>query len=393
MKMKKGASVFGLMLSAAIFAAAQTVETADGVRIVHNQKGGLWKTTPKIKLIPVLKLGDIDTEDEHFVFSRPAAVAVDAAGNIYVLDSQEGRIQKYDKDGKYLATIGRKGQGPGEFGAPSGLFLDGGGNLLISDLMKRQAVLLTAEGRFLKTIDINGPVRPLMKGGFLAGFPGVGVRVTVGVGGPTQENSFPKKLLRLLDASLQTIREFIDPVDKGDDMTNAAYNQFHFAVDGADRVIVAFTRQNRLEKHTLDGRILWRADRELNYKLGPGRTPGGGVRSGSVSVSMPSFVACGNGLAVDGQGRTWVLTYNRQIRDNEMIRISTSQEGTKREGNFDARETDLYKLEIFDPEGVLLGEIPMTTFIDKISIFGDRLFLIDSMRGVCVREFKIEEIG
>ena len=89
-----------LLLSAgwAAFLTAQTIETKDGVRVVHNNKGGLWGKEPQIKLVPVHQLGDVDTEDEAYAFNRPADIVLDSAGNIYVLDSSNGRIQKFDKD-------------------------------------------------------------------------------------------------------------------------------------------------------------------------------------------------------------------------------------------------------------------------------------------------------
>jgi len=65
--------------------------------------------------------------------------------------------------------------------------------------------------------------------------------------------------------------------------------------------------------------------------------------------------------------------------------------GFKPQGDTDLRETDAYKLEIFDPEGALLGEIPLKQFVDGIFIHGDRLFLLDRMRGASVREFRLRE--
>ena len=54
-------------------------------------------------------------------------------GNIYVLDTGNARIQKFGPDGAYLATIGRKGQGPGEFIMPDALDIDRDGNLVVAD--------------------------------------------------------------------------------------------------------------------------------------------------------------------------------------------------------------------------------------------------------------------
>jgi hypothetical protein len=59
-------------------------------------------------------------DDENYMFYRVKNIEVDNQGNIYVLDAGSHRVQKYDKDGNYLLTIGKRGQGPGEFEFHSG---------------------------------------------------------------------------------------------------------------------------------------------------------------------------------------------------------------------------------------------------------------------------------
>jgi hypothetical protein len=63
----------------------------------------------------------------------------------------------------------------------------------------------------------------------------------------------------------------------------------------------------------------------------------------------------------------------------------------KTEGNVDLQTTDAYKLEIFSPDGVFLGEIPFTHFIDDIYIWKDKLFLLDRDRGAKFYEYQIIE--
>jgi hypothetical protein len=52
--------------------------------------------------------------DEDYMFGERVYFNVDEDGNIFVTDWDRKRIQKYGPDGKYLLTIGREGQGPGE---------------------------------------------------------------------------------------------------------------------------------------------------------------------------------------------------------------------------------------------------------------------------------------
>jgi hypothetical protein len=111
-------------LAAALALGSQKVETVDGVRLVHNSGPGAWGKSPKVELEPVLTLGDIDTADENLAFHMPSAIAVDRTGDLYVLDTGNHRVQKFGPDGQYLATLGRRGQGPGEFYFPAWVAVD-----------------------------------------------------------------------------------------------------------------------------------------------------------------------------------------------------------------------------------------------------------------------------
>ncbi len=48
-------------------------------------------------------------------FTDPSAMGFDASGNLYVLDPDAARVVVIDRDGNLVMTVGRKGEGPGEF--------------------------------------------------------------------------------------------------------------------------------------------------------------------------------------------------------------------------------------------------------------------------------------
>ena len=53
-------------------------------------------------------------------------IDLDSEGDIYVVDSGNGRIQKFDSNGNFLLKWGR-------FRDPYGIKLDGEGNIYLSD--------------------------------------------------------------------------------------------------------------------------------------------------------------------------------------------------------------------------------------------------------------------
>lgn len=381
-------------------AAGQKVETIDGARVVRNAGPGAWGKTPGVALEPVRVLGDVDTADENLAFYMPANLVLDPAGNIYVLDTGNHRVQKFSFDGRYLATFGRQGQGPGEFYYPSWLSLDAKGFLYVSDPNNQRVQVLTPDGKDHRTIKLTdasaGDALLLPSGELVVGRP----RMRLMFNPADPKAAGPPKLLKALDPEGRVVREFGDPVDFGEELVNNAANQALATVDGAGRVHLAFPNQNRVEKYDPDGRLLWRADRELPYSMevkDKGQVSNEG--SGRVSVRGPRLNRCASGIAVDGKGRVWVATLTRQLKEEEEVGLGVSVSmtdgggrtiGYKVQGDTDLRETDAYKLEVFDAEGVLLGSLPLDFFVDGVFISGDRLFLLDKYRGVQFHEYRIK---
>jgi len=66
-------------------------------------------------------------------FNYPFSVATDPAGNVYVADYQNNRIQKFDGMGTYLAQWGSYGSGDLQFISPTGVTTDAAGNVYVID--------------------------------------------------------------------------------------------------------------------------------------------------------------------------------------------------------------------------------------------------------------------
>ena len=63
----------------------------------------------------------------------PGGIAVDSAGNIYVADTGNNRVQKFGKSGQFLTKWGSIGSANGQFHRPEGIAVDSNGNVFVAD--------------------------------------------------------------------------------------------------------------------------------------------------------------------------------------------------------------------------------------------------------------------
>jgi hypothetical protein len=87
-------------------------------------------------LVSEMKIGGADATADEYLFARVGELLPLRNGSIVVVDQGTGTtpyVRVYDGAGKYLRTLGRQGQGPGEYTFPSGLGELPDGRILVRD--------------------------------------------------------------------------------------------------------------------------------------------------------------------------------------------------------------------------------------------------------------------
>ncbi|MDP7579346.1 MAG: NHL repeat-containing protein [SAR202 cluster bacterium] len=97
--------------------------------------------------------------------SGPSGIEFDTDGNLFIVNSGNGRIQKFTKDGKFLLGWGSTGNGESEFSRPWGICFDRDGNVYVADWGNHRVQKFTADGKYIMSFgtshdeggDLNHP--------------------------------------------------------------------------------------------------------------------------------------------------------------------------------------------------------------------------------------------
>jgi len=315
---------------------AGTIEEENGVTVVRNPKqpihtGSVLSFEEELVLRP-------DAESQELFFNIIAAVCVDDAGTIYVLDMGDCQIKVFSKNGGFLRSMGRKGQGPGEMQMPSTMDLAGDERLVVYDMRKSCLSFFTFSGDFIKEHNVAKyfplvRVRSDQKGHFAIQYH-------------VRDEEIRGYRIILLDSNLESVREITSVERKRNPprvirLINPLLH-YWFTQDG--QILTGYSTDYELRFLNQNGDLVKKIitdytplpiSNEEKQRLTEARFPDsrGGVPEGT-KLEFPDHYPPFSSFFTDSQGRIFVRTYEE------------AGEG-------------MHYYDIFDPEGRYLARVPV----------------------------------
>ena len=210
-------------------------------------------------------------------FDEPYGLAIDASDNVYVADTYNDRIQKFDPNGAFLTKWGTSGSGDGQFSWPSMIAIDSSGNVYVSDWDNFRIQKFDPNGAFITKWGTEG-----LANGQFWGPDGIAVDASGNVY-VVDYNNPPHSEVRLRMAPSSPSGAPRAPVTVGFSCPEG------IAIDDSGNVYVADSENNRIQKFDSNGTFI--------TKWGT---------SGSGNGQFP----CPVGVAIDNVGNVYVSEWD-----------------------------------------------------------------------------------
>lgn len=130
-------------------------DTQGNIYVADSFNNKIKKISPSGQVITLAgsgERGDADGPGSSAAFNTPSAVAVDLEGNIYVADRNNDKIKKITPDGNVstFAGSGEEGEANGaaniaQFNTPNGIAVDTNGNVMVSDYGNNTVRVISVE--------------------------------------------------------------------------------------------------------------------------------------------------------------------------------------------------------------------------------------------------------
>ena len=108
-------------------------------------------------------------------FNGPHGIAVDSGFNVYVVDYINNNVQKFTNTGGFLLKWGSSGSGNGQFNSPHGVSVDSEGSVFVTDRGNNRVQKFGNTGGFLTKFGSACTTQPCPKDGQFNGPDGIGV--------------------------------------------------------------------------------------------------------------------------------------------------------------------------------------------------------------------------
>jgi DNA-binding beta-propeller fold protein YncE len=221
-------------------------------------------------------------------FANPTGIAIDSSDNVYVADSGNNRIQKFDNTGKFLLEWGSRGtphgtllgQVLGQFANPTGIAVDSSDNVFVVDTGNNRVLMYDSTGKFMVICCALDPRLGIMNS-------------PTGIGVDLLENRYA------VDAGNNRVLKFSSSGDYLRSWSNGTgfvriINPTGIAIDTYGNIYVGDAGNNRVLKFSSNGNFI--------TKLGSqGRGDGQFIRPA--------------GIAVDSSDNVYVTDYSHRVQE------------------------------------------------------------------------------
>lgn len=126
------------------------VDLENNIWVTDNGNHTVTKFSRSGRVLLSLGEKDVAGEDQTH-FNKPADVAIASNGDFYVADGYgNSRIVKFNREGKFLMSWGKKGNAPGEFNLPHAVRIAADNSVLVGDRENNRVQVFDPNGKFLR---------------------------------------------------------------------------------------------------------------------------------------------------------------------------------------------------------------------------------------------------
>lgn len=132
-----------------------TVSDSAGIQVVKNFTPA-WKVDAewKVSAEPTVDIGVVEG-DPNYQLDRVGCAVRLQDGRVVVANSGSGELRFFDETGRHLFNVGRKGEGPGEFGFLGKTWRLAGDSIATFDMALNRVSVFTAEGDFVRSLRLE----------------------------------------------------------------------------------------------------------------------------------------------------------------------------------------------------------------------------------------------
>ncbi len=206
-------------------------DAAGNVWVADTENSRIEKFSPEGKYLS--QFGTLGSSDGQL--NHPKGIALDAAGRIWVADTNNNRIEEFSPKGRFLAKFGSLGTEAGKLKSPVGIAVDSGGNIWVADTANNRVQKFSSTGAYLAAYtSLSGPTAITTRGALI-------------IVADTANN----RIVELLNGTPPTLFAQFGTLGSGNGQLNHPEG---VATDAAGKVWVSDTINNRIEQFSSEGK-------------------------------------------------------------------------------------------------------------------------------------------